>query len=430
MNVFLYNMLLPLAWLLLMGPARLLSRVRENVAVRRGLFARLDRSLAAAPPGERRRIWIHCASLGEYEAIRPLARKLRERGAWVLLSFFSTSGPSNLKGDVEADVVEYLPFDTLPAARRWAARLRPELTLVTKHDLWPNLLLAAKAAGSRLVFLNANFHSRSRLNMKLLKGLHRELLGRFDLIAPVSEEAGRRFRGLLEDLPTPIEVHGEMRFDRVVERARSSRAVDELPAAFRAGRVWVAGSSWQPDEAILLPVFAAVWRKDPSHRLLLVPHVPDTDTLAHQDRRLEALGLARLRLSDHEAGVAWSGQPVLVVDRVGLLSGLYRGAWLAWVGGGLTTGVHSVIEPAAFGVPVCFGPKHHVSQEAEFLIEDGGGFEIDDAAGLEALVERWLADDTRRDAAGLAARRRVEACAGATGRLLERLAPWLDGGAA
>lgn len=425
MSIILYNLLLPLAWLLLQGPARLLPKVRENLAVRRGLFKRLDAALRADLPGERRRVWIHCASLGEFEAIRPLARRLREGGAWVVLSFFSTSGPRNLKGDVEADLVEYLPFDTRRAARRWAGKIRPDLALVTKHDLWPNLLLAAKRRGARLVFLNANFHSRSRLNMKLLKSLHRRLLGAFDLVAPVSPEAARRFARLLDGLTVPIEALGETRFDRVVERARSSRAADRLPEAFRAGRVWVAGSSWQPDEEILLPVFAAVARRRPEHRLLLVPHAPGADYLAAQDRRLADAGLERLRLSELEAGRPWTGQPVLVVDQVGLLAGLYRGAWLAWVGGGLTTGVHSVIEPAAFGVPVCFGPRHHVSQEAEFLLEDGGGFEIDGAARLGALVEGWLADDGPRRLAGEAARHRVEACAGATERLLARLAPWL-----
>jgi len=424
-NHLLYNLLLPLAWLLLQGPARLLPKVRENLAARRGWERRLERALAESPPGARKRVWIHCASMGEFEAIRPLARGLRERGAWVALSFFSTSGPRHLKGEVEADLVEYLPFDTPRAARRWARRLKPDVAVVTKHDLWPNHLRAARRAGAKLAFVNANFHSRSRLNLRWLRGLHREMLGGLDLLAPVSPLAAERFAALLAGLERPLEVFGDTRFDRVLERARSSQAAERLPEGFRAGRVWVAGSSWEPDERLLLPVFAAARERHADLRLLLVPHEPGAEHLASLDRRLQQAGLPRRRLSELEAGRAWAGEPVLVVDRVGLLAGLYRGAWLAWVGGGLTTGVHSVIEPAAFGVPVCFGPKHHVSQEAAFLLEDGGGCEIADEAAFAASVAAWRADEEARRAAGRAALARVEACGGATARLLERLAAWL-----
>jgi 3-deoxy-D-manno-octulosonic-acid transferase len=422
MNRLLYNLLLPFAWLLLHGPGRLLPRLRENLAARRGLFGRLERALADAPPGSKRRVWIHCASLGEFEAIRPLARRLRAGGDWVALSFFSTSGPRNLQGEIEADLVEFLPLDTPRSARRWTALLRPQLALVTKHDLWPNHLRAAHRSGARLVFANANFHSRSRLRMPLLRGLHREVLADFELIAPVSELAASRFRELLAGLPPRIEPLGEMRFDRVVERALASPAQERLPVAFRGAGVWVAGSSWQPDEELLLPVFAAL-AAPRGQRLVLVPHEPSPEYLAAQALRLSRAGLSALRLSELEAGRAYAGESVLIVDRVGLLAGLYRGAWLAWVGGGFTTGVHSVIEPAAFGVPVLFGPRHHVSQEAEFLLADGGGFSIEDQAALRQRVVLWLADEAARHQAGDAARRRVEACTGATDRLLERLRP-------
>jgi 3-deoxy-D-manno-octulosonic-acid transferase len=426
--LILYRLLSLPAWLLLMTVARLLPKVRENLAARRGWERRLREDLALLPAGGPRPVWIHCASMGEFEAIRPLARGLRAGGLRVAITFFSTSGPRHLKGGVEADWVGYLPFDTPRAARRFLGLLRPCLALVTKHDLWPNHLAEAARRGVPLWFINANFHPRSRLASAWLRPFHRELLSLFEWIAAVSPVMAGRFRELLAGLPAQVEAPGDSRFDRVVERARESRAAERLPLAFReGGPLLVAGSTWEPDEQALLPAFAALRARVPELRLLLVPHEPVAAQLERLERQLEALGLSSLRLSRLEGGEAWQGQPVLIVDQVGLLAGLYAAATAAWVGGGFTTGVHSVIEPAAFGLPVLFGPRHHVSQEAQDLLACGGAREVADGEAAAHWLELLFTDEAARRAMAEAALALVKTRTGVTDLLLDRIRRRLAG---
>lgn len=416
----LYRMLTLPAWILLQVAALALPRVRENVQARRGWETRLRLALEGSAPAWAT-VWIHCASMGEFEAIRPLSRALKAEGLRVLITFFSTSGPRHLKGVGEADVVEYLPFDTPWEARRFAELVKPDLALVTKHDLWPNVLLEARRQGARLWFINANFHARSRLAHAWLRPFHRQLLSQFDWIATVGPEMASRFEALLAGRRVPVEALGDSRFDRVVERARGNRAAESLPAAFRAGRVVVAGSSWEPDEALLLPVLQRLMPTRQDLRVVLVPHEPEEEHLLRLEEELAARAMGCVRLSCLEQGQAWQDEPVVLVDRVGLLAGLYEGARLAWVGGGLTTGVHSVIEPAAFALPVLFGPRHHVSQEAQDLLACGGGAEVGDGTVLEALLIRLLDEEEAHAAMAAAALRLVEKRTGVTARLQARI---------
>jgi 3-deoxy-D-manno-octulosonic-acid transferase len=426
LSLALYRVLTLPAWTLLQIAALVFPRVRENAQARRGWQPRLRAALAACPPA-RATVWIHSASMGEFEAIRPLARALRADGLRVLITFFSTSGPRHLKGAVEADVVEYLPFDTPRAARRFVELVKPDLVLVTKHDLWPNLLLEARRNGARLWFINANFHARSRLAMPWLRSFHRQLLSHFDWIATVGPDMASRFEHLLKGCQVPVEALGDSRFDRGVERARGSKAAEGLPAGFRDGRVVVVGSSWEPDEALLLPVLQRARATRPDLRLLLVPHEPTETHLSQLEQELARRGMGCMRLAQVEAGQPWRGEVAVLVDRVGLLAGLYEGARLAWVGGGLTTGVHSVIEPAAFGLPVLFGPRHHVSQEAQDLLACGGGAEVGDGAQLEGLLLRLLDDAATHGRMAAAALDLVGRRTGVTARLHARILRELGG---
>ena len=429
----LYNLLfVPLLWLLVQGPGRLHPGIRRNLRVRRGLFSLLVPALRelddrGAPRGPR--VWIHCASMGEFEAVRPLAGRLKARGCRLLLSFYSSSGPEHLGRLEEFDFYCYLPLDTPRAARRFVGLLKPDLLLVTKHDLWPNHLRAARRAGARLLFINANFHSKSRLALRGMRPLNRAMLALFDLVAPVSESMGQRFQELMKGLDAPVKVLGETRFDRVVEQARESVALASIPREFHEGHpVLVLGSSWPPGEERLLPAFARLRAKHPGLRLLLVPHEPAEAQLAGVERRLADLDLPWRRLSalrlgpDLERGAeagSWEpGIPVLLVDRVGLLAGLYACATLAYVGGGFTTGVHSVIEAAAFGIPVYFGPLHHVSQEAQYMLESGGGLACEGSEQFLDSMAAMLDDPRKRERAGAAALGLVQRCGGATGRII------------
>ena len=290
LSLLLYQLLLPLLWLLLHSLGMIPRRIRVNILARRGLLRRAALELASLPAAKGRRVWLHCASMGEFEAVRPLARRLRERGDQVLLTFFSTSGPETLlrSGQAvdEADWIGYLPFDLPWTARRFVHLLGADLLLVTKHDLWYNHLRQAKVAGCRVAFINANFHPDSHFAKSILRPFNRATLSCCHLIASVSEEMAARFRELLKGLDLPVHAPGETRFDRVIERARSSNACEVLPNGFREGAdIWVLGSSWPPEEELVLPLFAELRERHPELRMLLVPHQPDEAHLSASEQR-------------------------------------------------------------------------------------------------------------------------------------------------
>ncbi|MCB1045576.1 MAG: hypothetical protein KDC10_00125 [Calditrichaeota bacterium] len=424
-----YNLLLrPLGLLLLYGPGLLVVRIRRNLFARHGDLRRLRRELAKRPlpesSADRPRVWLHCASMGEYEGIRPLASALKARGCVTILSFFSISGMHNLKPDHGFDQVCFLPLDGWFAVRALVRTLRPDVFVVTKHDLWWNLLRRLSREGCALLFINANYHNRAHFDRRLLRGFYRSLLGRFDGIHPVNALAERRFRALLAGTPAAERVSalGETRFDRVLERMRAASGAEMLPAQFASGStVLVAGSTWPRDEAVLLPAVARAREQYPDLRLLLVPHEPSVSHLDQSTALCQRLGLTVLRLAEFEAGTPYTNQPVFLIDRIGLLAGLYRVGQLAWVGGGFTTGVHSVIEPAAYAIPVIFGPAHHVSQEASRLLAAGGAFEVAEESRLRQLFDLMLGEPSRRLHHGRAALKVVEQSTGATTRILERI---------
>ncbi len=410
-----YRLLSGPAWLLLWFVSRFHSRIRENLEARQGWRKELAEAMRQLP--EKDRVWIHCASMGEFEAVRPLARLLKSEGRPVLISFFSTSGPRHVSQIPEADHFCYLPFDTPRAARDFIRITKPANALVSKHDLWPNHLLAARASGARLAFINANFHEKSRLAKPLLAAFHRALLGHFDLICTVSDAMADRFNRLLQGRVKVINT-GDSRFDRVVERALAADSDQLLPADFmRGGRVLVLGSCWQPDEELVLPELAALSREFADLRVLLVPHEPSNAALERLEGLLARLGINSRRLAELPLAEGDALPQAIIIDRVGLLAGLYRGAWLAWVGGGLTTGVHSVIEPAAHGLPVLFGPRHHVAQEAQDLLEAGAAASFAGPQALGACLRELLDKPEQHAKMAAAASKLVEASRGASDRI-------------
>jgi 3-deoxy-D-manno-octulosonic-acid transferase len=419
--LLLYNILIPFAWILLQGPARLLKAVRKSMAARIGIFEDLSANLQAVDSKGKRRVLIHCASMGEYEAIRPLARKLRAAGNFLILSFFSTSGPEHLGDDVDYDVLTYLPFDTARAAAEFARLVKADVFIITKHDLWLNHVYFQRKSGASLFFVNANFHKKSRLNKWWMRPYNRFVLSQFDLIAPVSELMSQRYQSLLRGIDTRIKVLGETRFDRVVDRVKMSNTASLIPQSFSKNkRILIAGSSWKAGEIHLLPAFAELSESFPDLRLLLVPHQPFPDIVRDLESRIAESGLNSCLLSAVD-NYDCSDCQILIVDQVGILSGLYRLGELAYVGGGFTTGVHSVIEAAAFGLPVLFGPRHGVSQEAMDLLECGAGFEVSTKDDFIRVLKPLLENEELKAKAVKHALELVNIRTGATDRILKIL---------
>lgn len=399
--------------------ARGSGKLARGIRGRRNVLDRLEAWSSTARDPARPLVWFHAPSVGEGLQARAVVEALRARrpDAQVVYTFFSPSA-ERFAGTVPADHFDYLPFDLPGDVRRALEVLRPDVLAFSKTDVWPVLTREAKRRGVRLAMLSGTLPASS----SRLAGPARALLApayrRLDRVAAISPADAERF-GALGVPPERTTVMGDARFDQVWKRARGAdREAPLLRAVATPGRpVLVAGSTWPPDEARLVPAVRAARDAGRPLRLVLVPHEPTPAHLRAAEELLERHGLAHARLSAAEAGAAEAAGDVVLVDRVGVLGDLYAAADLAYVGGGWgTAGLHSVLEPAAFGLPTLFGPRHANAREAGELVQAGAAWSPADAAELERRLLELLADDGARRAAGERARAYVEAGLGAAER--------------
>ena len=349
-------------------------------------------------------LWCHASSVGEgLQAEAVLVRLRRAHPDWqIVYSFFSPSAEP-LAGRIPADGSGYLPYDTPGAARDLLELLAPRALVFSKLDLWPGFATRAAAAGVRVGLVAGTVSEVSGRLGWPARTLTRSGYAALDRIGAVAAADAERL-ATLGAAPERIEITGDPRFDSAWERARGIGPDDPLLRLGEGALTLVAGSTWPPDEVVLLEALATVRRARPEARLVLVPHEPTPAHLAGLDRRAAAAGLPRpVRAS----ALGEDPGPLVVVDRVGVLATLYRAATIAYVGGGFgSAGLHSVLEPAACGVPILVGPRWRSSREAALLLEAGGARSVTRSGGAPALAaawRRWLDDEEDRVRAGRAA---------------------------
>jgi 3-deoxy-D-manno-octulosonic-acid transferase len=307
---------------------------------------------------------------------------------------------------------------------RLLASLEPDLLVFAKLDVWPELSTRAATTGAQVAIVAATVSPGSaRLRWParwLLEAGYRAITA----AAAISPEDADRLTRL--GVPAErIQVLGDPRFDSVAERVRAVDQDEPLLSFGRGAPTMVAGSTWPADEAVLLSAFARLHRSRPGARLILVPHEPTPARLEALDRRAASLGLPiPVRLGDGRKPV-----PLLVVDRMGLLATLYGSGTMAYVGGGFgAAGLHSVLEPAAWGIPVTFGPRWRNSRDAALLLEAGAAAALPRSwigrasVALQRQWEQWIVNEEGRRAQGQRAREVVERGLGASARSAEMLA--------
>lgn len=354
-------------------------------------------------------VWVHAPSAGETLMAKAIIAELRKRrpGIQVAFTHFSPSAERLLE-DVGADVTGYLPWDTRREARAALDALQPAVIAYVRSEVWPVLGAEAKRRGVRVALVNAALAPTSSRLRPAARWLLGPAYGRLDRVGATAE-ADANLHAALGVLPSRTGVTGDARFDQVLARLGGELPEDAERLADPDTVTLVAGSTWPEDEDRLLPAF---FRACAGARLVIAPHEPTEAHLVGIEDALSARYLTHRRLSSLVRDRQALPQAV-VVDRLGILADLYRIADIAFVGGGFTeNGVHSVIEPAAVGVPVIVGPAHGNAREAAELVAAGGGVVVQNAAQLEGRLRTFTQYETAREAAGNRARAYVHSRTG------------------
>lgn len=349
-------------------------------------------------------VWFHAASLGEFEQGRPLMERLRREHPEkrILLTFFSPSGYEVRKDYAGADLVCYLPFDTPLNARRFIRLVQPEKAFFIKYEFWHHYIDELHRAGVPVYSVSSIFRNDQIFFRPYGRGYAR-VLHHFNHFF-VQNEASRR---LLNSLGvTQVSVTGDTRFDRVIDIRNQAKSLPLAAALTGDSRTIVAGSTWPPDEEILIPYF----NRHPELKLIIAPHEVNEERLRSIEQRLKRPALRYSQATPESSAQA----DCLIIDGYGLLSSLYRYATLAYVGGGFGVGIHNVPEAAVYGVPVFFGPNNQRFREARDLINEGGSFEVTSADDFQAQADRLLADEKALAKSGQAAGDYIRRNSGAT----------------
>lgn len=361
-------------------------------------------------------VWFHAPSVGEGLQAKPIIQLLRERRPDVQLVYthFSPSAEAFARG-LDADLAAYLPFDRPQNADALLDALRPDALVYSKLDVWPMLTERAAARGVKLGMVSATLAPRSGRSGQMAKALLRDAYGALHTVGAIDLDDADRLVALGVRRER-IHVTGDTRYDQVAERARARGTNAALLAPLRSARpTLVAGSTWPADEAVLLPAWRALRVAVPDARLVIAPHEPTEAHLAPIRRWAQEADLTLAALD-----AARAEDDVVLVDRVGVLGDLYALADAAFVGGAFhAAGLHSVLEPASFGAPVLFGPRHHGSRDARLLYEARGGEPVRDVPELVRALRILFTEPDTRERAGDAALGVVREGVGAAERSYE-----------
>ena len=326
-------------------------------------------------------IWFHAASLGEFEQGRPLMERIRKEHPQykILLTFFSPSGYEVRKNYEGADIICYMPIDTRLNAIRFLRLVHPEMAFFIKYEFWSNYLHILKHRNIPTYSVSSIFR-KEQVFFKWYGGSYKNVLKCFTRFFVQNEESKRLLEGIGIKA---VDIVGDTRFDRVLQIKKAAKQLPICEAFTQNDSpVFVAGSSWPPDEDIFIRFF----NEHRNWRLIIAPHVIAEEHLKQIFSKIEGRKVVRYtQTTPEEAAKA----DVLIIDCFGLLSSIYNYGDVAYVGGGFGVGIHNTLEAAVWNMPVIFGPNNKKFQEAQGLLKSGGGFEINGYEDFEALMSRF-----------------------------------------
>lgn len=416
----LYNFLfIPIFYLMLHLAALFNKKIRRGVSGRYRSYCRLRQAVGNLAP--KPVLVVHCASMGEFEHIKPFLIEFKNKKPdyAIIVLFFSPSGYENVTSFPAVDLFLYSPFDWIFPVWRFLRRVKPALWVIAKHDVWPNQVWTTDFLKIPVFLINASLHRQSSRLWGVARPFHRSIYQRFTKVLTISEQDHQNFRLLVTD--QKLAVVGDTKYDQVLYRRDQDAGLRIMPPELVANRwVLVAGSTWPEDHRHLLPATKTLLEKNAGFFLIICPHEPTENHLHHILSHFSSR--TAILLSQLEN---YAGESVIVVDRVGVLANLYGLGKAAYVGGSFRQNIHNVMEPAAYRIPVLFGPVNQNSHDAQLLKANGSGLEVHQEADIQNYIEKFMRNDIYRQEAGLKAYQVVRKNCGATERTVNTILSYL-----
>jgi 3-deoxy-D-manno-octulosonic-acid transferase len=389
------------------------SKARLWVDGRKDIFQRIRAALEDEPSGEERKIaWFHCASLGEFEQGRPVIEEFRSRfpAYKIFLTFFSPSGYEVRKNYRGADYIFYLPADTMHNAQRFISLVNPQIAFFIKYEYWYNYFRNLYQKQIPFYIISAIFRPGQHF-FQWYGSWFRDQIKQVNWFFLQDNESAKL---LLKTGINKFSVTGDTRFDRVCAIARQVRSYPLVEKFCGESQVILSGSSWAEDEEILFPMMN---KSGSSLKFIIAPHETHP---ARISSLLSRLKIPALKYSEANS-VNIHDFRVLIIDSIGILAHLYQYAFIAYIGGGFGAGIHNILEAAAFGVPVVFGPNYKKFREAKDLISSGGAYTISDANEFIQITNRLMTQPEEYSASAEICYQYVRDHKGATEKIMEKI---------
>ena len=401
-------------------------KIREGIVGRKQIFKRLKQQLNDSRNLDKT-AWFHFTSVGEFEQAKPLIAAIYP-DVRIILTYFSPSVASNVESYTFVDAAVYLPFDTKKNAKRLINLIKPTCLIFSRYDIWPNLVWKVSEHHIPIVVIAATLHAKSRrlglIGRSFFKNVHRYIT----LICAISEADAVRFKQL-SSLNNQVVVTGDTRYEQVYQKAMSIESdIEFFPGqSTLSHRKFIAGSTYADDEKIVLDTYQTLQNDVSEHflHLILVPHEPTPERVRNIITDLKKRNISYCCYSDLNDGANLEDMDVVVIDTVGILAKLYMLADIAFVGGSFHGSVHNVMEPAAMGKPVIFGPTIQNAYEASLLMETGAAKLVNTSQQMANVITEWLSCEENRVNAGNNGRQMIENHLGAVERTLQHLKKYL-----
>jgi len=361
-------------------------------------------------PGDRV-LWMHCASLGEFEQGRPVIEAVKKQmpELKIVLTFFSPSGYEIRKNYDRVDCISYLPSDTPSNAVRFTELINPEFVIFVKYEFWNNYISVLYKRNIPLYLISGIFRHDQHF-FKWYGSFFRGMLRKFEKIYVQDQSSVDLLSGIgIES----VSLAGDTRFDRVVEIASSVKNIPQLNQFRQNEKLFLAGSSWRPDEEIIAEYINNFPTK---MKWVFAPHEIDKSNIERLEKLFTVKCVRFSEFTEESTDVR-----VLIMDNMGMLSSAYRYAYIAAIGGGFGKGIHNILEPACWGIPVLFGPNHDKFREAVELKKSGGARSFADFGEFKQILDSWLNDEKLYSVSAETASKYVKENTGATQIILKEI---------